>query len=93
MKKRMYWNRITDAVQLHGEPLPGVSLVEIAGDSRVLIERHLGVTKYEREQICVKTRFGCIFVEGCNLTVTEMTHTQLVITGRIASVTLKRGNG
>lgn len=93
MKKRMYWNRIADAVQLHGEPLPGVSLVEIAGDCRVLIERHQGVIKYDRQQICVKTRFGCILVEGCNLTVTEMTYTQLVITGRIESVVLKRRDG
>jgi len=93
VKKKSYWNRIADAAQLHSEPLPGLSFVEIASDCRVLIERHQGVMKYDRQQICVKTTYGCILVGGCNLVLTEMTHAQLVITGRIESVLLKRRNG
>lgn len=90
MKNRNYWNRIAGAVQLPGEPLPGLSLIEIAGDCRVLIERHQGVLRYDRQQICIKSKFGCIVVCGCNLTLMEMTQAQLVITGKIESVMLKR---
>ena len=93
MKKRTYWNRLADAVQLHGEPLPGLSLVEIAGDCRVLIERHRGVLKYDRRQICVKTTCGCVSVCGNNLTLMQMTHAQLVITGRIEGVSFDRRDG
>jgi len=90
MKKRAYWNHLADAMQLYSEPLPGLSLVEIAGDCRVLIERHLGVIKYDRQQICIKSRFGCIVVYGCNLTLSQMSRAQLVITGKIETVSLKR---
>lgn len=90
MVKRTYWNRIANAVQLNGEPLPGLSLVEVVGDCRVLIERHKGVVQYDREQICIKTTYGCVVVAGCNLTLTEMTRAQLVIMGKIDTVLLKR---
>ena len=90
MKKRIRWNQVADAMQLHGEPLPGVSLVEIAGDCRVLIEYHKGVIKYDRQQICIKTTYGHVVVCGCNLTLMEMTRTQLIITGRIRAIEFKR---
>lgn len=90
MKKRTYWNQLADAVQLHGEPLPGLSLVEIAGDCRVLIERHRGVLKYDRQQICIKTTYGCVMVCGSDLILMQMTRSQLVITGKIEKVSLKR---
>ena len=93
MKKGTYWNRLANAVQLNGEPLPGLSLVEIAGDCRVLIERHRGVLKYDRQQVCIKTSYGCIQVCGSSLTLIQMTNAQLVITGKIETVSLKRRNG
>ena len=90
MKGRHYWNRITDAVQLQAEPLPGLPLVEIAGDCRVLIEYHCGVMKYDRQLICIKISFGRIEVSGCDLQLSHMTREQLVITGKINSVCLAR---
>ena len=93
MGKKQYWNRLSAAIQLQSEPLPGLPLVEIAGDCRVLIERHQGVMKYDRQQICVKTTCGRIQVSGCDLTLSQMTSSQLVISGRIDAVALKRGSG
>ena len=81
---------MTDAMQLHAAPLPGVSLVEIADDYRVLIEHHQGVMKYERNEICIQVKFGCIVVCGCDLTLMQMTKAQLVITGRIDGIYFKR---
>ena len=69
----------------------GMSLIEIAGDKRVLIEQHRGVTEYDTQRICVRVKFGQICVCGENLTLAQMTGACLVICGRIDSVTLLRG--
>ena len=90
MQNRNWMQRIADSVELDGEALPGVSIVEIAGDSRVLIERHGGITEYSRERIAVKVRYGTVCISGCDLEVTRMSREQLVISGRIDCLQLKR---
>ena len=82
--------KIADGVDLSGEPMPGVPVVEVAGECRVLIERHGGVTEYSRERICVKVSYGHVCVCGCGLELTRMTREQLVISGRIDAVQLLR---
>ena len=86
MGRNDFWERL----DLPGESLPGQVLVEIAGDSRVLIEQHRGVREYSREKIGVKVRYGLVQVCGSGLELRCMTREQLVISGRIDSVTLKR---
>lgn len=71
--------------------LPGMPLVEIAGEKRVLIENHKGVTEYDADRICVRVNFGQICVCGEHLTLAQMTGACLVICGRIDSITLLRG--
>lgn len=91
MGNRKAWmQRLADGMDLPGEPLPGVPVVELAGDRRVLIERHGGVTQYSRERICVKVRYGQVLVCGCDLELTRMTREQLVISGRINGIQLLR---
>lgn len=91
MKQNRNWiQRIADSVELEGEALPGVSIVEIAGDSRVLIERHGGITEYSKERIGVNVRYGSVCISGCGLEVTRMSREQLVITGRIDCLQLQR---
>ncbi len=77
--------------QPNGIELSGMPLVEIAGEKRVLIENHRGVTAYDANRICVRVKFGQICVCGEELTLAQMTGTCLVICGRIDSVTLLRG--
>ena len=91
MKKgQNFWQQLADAADLPGEDLPGQSIVEIAGDSRVLIEHHRGVSCYSSEQIGVKVSFGWVLISGCGLELVCMTKEQLVIRGRIDSVALQR---
>lgn len=85
-----FMQRITSAADLNDEPLPGVPLVEIAGDSRVLIEHHFGVTQYGRCQICVRVKYGLVVVQGTRLELARMTKQQLVIAGCIECVKLER---
>lgn len=76
---------------LPGEAIPGLPLVEIAGQSRVLIENHCGVTGYGCNEVCVKVNFGHLCVFGSGLKLAQMTKFQLIITGQIDCVKLQRG--
>ena len=83
--------RIAMTADLPDEPIPSVPLVEIAGDRRVLIEHHCGVTQYGRCRISVRVKYGSVVVIGTQLELTRMTLEQLIITGKIECVQLERG--
>ena len=82
---------IMDRLDLPGEPVPGVPVVEIAGTERVLIEHHQGVTEYGCSRIRVKVRYGAVCVSGSSLSLKRMTDRQLIICGKIGNVQLERG--
>lgn len=87
---REWIQRLADSAELAETPLLGVPIIEIAGERRVLIENHCGVKAYGRESVLVKVHFGCVRVCGCNLEIQRMTKEQLIIYGKIDSVTLLR---
>lgn len=87
---RSIWQKLAEEADLGGESTPGVPIVELAGDCRVLIENHFGVKEYSRERIAVKVKYGVICVCGCQLELMRMTAERLVISGRIDTVTLQR---
>lgn len=87
---RNFWEHILEQSTLSPEAVPGQSIVEIAGDRRVLVENHLGVAAYGSEQILVNVTFGSICICGCNLELMHMTKDRLIIYGRIDSVKLQR---
>lgn len=90
MENKTWIQRIADQADLYEERIPGMPLVELAGDRRVLIEGHGGVTEYGPERIRVKVRFGHVCICGCGLELTCMTRQQLIISGRIDSVSVQR---
>ncbi len=91
MVRNKHWaQHLADGADLQGEAMPGIPVVEIAGQRRVLVERHCGVTNYSREMIRVKVRYGHICICGGDLQLIQMTKEQLVISGRIDSVQLQR---
>lgn len=81
-----FWERM----DLPGEAFPGQALVEIAGNSRVLIEQHRGVCEYSRERISISVSFGQVQICGSGLELRSMTKDQLVISGSIDAVCLNR---
>ena len=89
-KRRNIFEQIMDQSVFAPESVPGQSIVEIAGEQRVLIENHQGVAAYGREQILVNVKFGYICICGCNLEMLHMTKEQLIICGKIESVGLQR---
>ena len=89
-EKRNLLQRLAEGADLPGEPLPGQPIAEIAGDRGVLIVNHHGVKEFTREKICINVNFGQLSVCGCGLELSLMTREQLVISGRIDSITLHR---
>ncbi len=85
------FHKLYSAADLSDEPIPGLPLLELAGDQRVLIEKHKGVTEYGRERIMIKVKFGHICVLGSRLELSRMTRGQLIISGRIDCIQLCRG--
>ena len=90
VQNQNWMQKLADNADLSAESLPGVPIVEIAGESRVLIERHEGMTEYSRERICVKVCYGCVCVYGCSLELTRMSKEQLIISGKIDGVRIQR---
>lgn len=90
-RRKRIMDRLIESADLPGEPLPGQTVVELAGDRRVLIENHKGVSQYGRDKITVRVRYGTLMVCGCGLELGRMTKEQLVITGRIDGVMVYRG--
>lgn len=82
--------RLIAVPYLQDEAIPGLPLIEIVGNCRVLIERHLGVTEYGKERISIKTRQGQISVIGGDMELISITKSQLVIKGTIYSVSIIR---
>lgn len=90
-RNKRFLRQLTDAADLQDEALPGIPLVEIAGNTRVLVEHHRGVTEYSTQTVSLKVRFGSICITGCDLVITRMTKDQMVINGLIEGVTFFRG--
>ncbi len=89
MKKGIF-ERVIMGADLPGESLPGLPLIEIAGEHRVLIENHCGVMQYGDMEISVRVKFGCIKISGNGLMLSRMSKQQLIISGEIDSVSLCR---
>ena len=90
-KRKNILEKMTSSVDLPLEPLPGVPLVEIAGENRVLIENHKGVIQYGNERICIKVLYGQVVVEGVCLKLCRMSKEQLVVKGGIDAIRIFRG--
>lgn len=91
-KEENFWQRLAARAEMTGEPLPTQSIIEIAGEHRVLIENHLGVYEYSGDQVCVKTGFGAVRISGCGLHLSQMTREHLTVCGKIETVGLIRRN-
>ena len=91
MKGKGDWmQRLTQRLDLPSESVPGLPLVEIAGDRRVLVENHGGVCHYGPEQICIRVRYGMISIRGRGLELSRMSKELLIISGKIDGVMLNR---
>ena len=90
MQNGSWMQKLADRADLSAEPLPGLPIIEIAGDTRVLIERHDGVVEYGTQRIRIRVRYGVICILGCDLQLKQMTKQQLIVSGQIDSIQIHR---
>lgn len=83
--------RLTMYADLPLEYTSGMPVIELAGNSRVLIENHMGVSGYDQNKICVKVCYGVVAVHGTCLQIMHMNRYQLVIKGKVSGVSLNAG--
>ena len=89
-RKEKYTDRFLGSTGAYIPPLPGIPVLELTNDSRLLIENHKGVIAYGDKLICVKLKYGSVSITGRNLTLSYMSRSQLTITGCIDAITLER---
>lgn len=75
------------------ENLMMVPVVELAGDQRLLVENHKGVTQYLNDCIGIRMQYGTLEVRGNALQLRQMTSQQLIIHGCIDRISLIRSAG
>jgi len=92
-KSSGFWERLAARAELDTEPMPAQPIIEIGGDSRVLVENHCGVQAYCPGEIIIGLKFGQVRVCGKNLVLTRMSREQLLIRGKIDTVALIRRDG
>lgn len=85
------WERLACMADLRVETQPGMPLAELVGLHRVLIENHRGVSVYSPEEIQISVSYGSIIVFGEQLELACMTGEQLVITGDIKGIQVRKG--
>ena len=67
-------------------------IVEVFGNERVFVENHSGVCSFDHCQITVRVLFGQVCILGSNLDLGQMSAEQLIITGKIDSVSFTVGS-
>ena len=87
----MLFEKVVLGAELPMECAPGLPLLEIIGNQRVLIENHQGVTAYGQNEIRVKVCFGQMCVSGADLKLACMSKHQLVIIGQIHGISIFKG--
>ena len=90
-KRRTMLDLIVEATDVPQELIPGTPLIEIVGNSRVMVDNHCGILEYTCNCICIRVSFGCLKIWGNKLCVTRMRKKQLVVTGEICHVDLEGG--
>lgn len=90
MRRNDMMQRMSEVATRAGEPIRKQPLLELCGENRLLVEHHMGIGEYSAEKVQVNVKFGCVSVSGTNLELCCMTAEQLVITGNIETVALKK---
>jgi len=91
VKRGKMLRTITEKAGLHSEPIPGIPLLELNGDDRILIENHKCVMGYSEKEILIRVSFGVLRIVGDEMVLACVKKEQLVIHGMIDSICLLRG--
>ena len=80
--------RTTQALDLPCDVVAGIPRLELLGDRELRMECHKGILAYGTEEIHISGGKLVVSVRGEGLELRSMNPTELLITGRIASLEL-----
>lgn len=79
-------NKFGKLLELPEEIISNEPKVTIMGFSKMLIENYKGILDYQEFFIRINTYTGIININGFNLSLSEMTGEDIMVTGKIDSV-------
>lgn len=82
-------HRAAEIFDIPDDTLPGISNIEICGNSEVLIENHKGILEYDDNHLAVNVGRHLLSIEGQNLKISAMNNLGLRLFGEIISVVFK----
>lgn len=90
MKPRRFGflERTAEVFDLPADALAGLPKLELVGDGELRVENHKGILAYGREEIHISGGLFLIKIAGRELELRAMTGIELLITGKIAQITL-----
>ena len=80
--------RTAEVFDLPADALAGLPKLELVGDGELRVENHKGILAYGREEIHISGGLFLIKIVGRELELRAMTGIELLITGKIAQITL-----
>lgn len=86
MDKGKMLRKLTEKAGLYAEAIPGVPLLELCGEDRVLIENHISVAGYTENEVLIRVCYGLLQIKGESLILTKVNKEMLLICGGIVSI-------
>lgn len=88
---RKVLGNIPEIIDVPDQTLPGVPIIEIYGNRRVLIEGRCAVTQYGATCVRLRNRIGVVSICGCGLSMAELSPNRMIVTGSIEGVSIMKG--
>lgn len=85
-RKESLLERAAQALELPGEMVAGLPLIQLLGDRELRMEYHKGILAYGREEIHISGGKVVVRVRGEGLELKSMSPEELLITGNISAL-------
>lgn len=76
-------NKLNEMLEIPREVMTKVPKITITGFDEILIENFKGILEYEDIFVKISTHIGNININGFNLTLSQMTEDDILVTGKI----------
>ena len=76
-------NKLNEMLEIPREVMTKVPKITIIGFDEILIENFKGILEYENIFVKISTHIGNININGFNLTLSQMTEDDILVTGKI----------
>ena len=76
-------NKLNEMLEIPREVMTKVPKITITGFDEILIENFKGILEYENIFVKISTHIGNININGFNLTLSQMTEDDSLVTGKI----------